>query len=201
DSDKQRPSADDSDKRRPSADDSDKQHPSADDSDKQRPSADDSDKQRPSVDDSDKQRPSVDDSDKQRVVTTKTFPKDSILCDYHGQLITGTEGRRRMAERESEMGYSFFFKAGNEDLCVDSHNARCPRHLDIETFGRLLNHSKKTPNIRPVACPMNFPEGPQQVIFFRALRDLKVNEELFFDYGVRKNSFGGEGAALTWLDD
>lgn len=99
------------------------------------------------------------------------------------------------------VGYVFFFKDGNEDLCVDAGNASCPCHPDMETFGRLINHSKKRPNVRPVACRMDFPEGARIVIFFRAMRDLAVNEELLFDYGVSRDSFGGEGRELTWLDD
>ncbi|XP_041832394.1 uncharacterized protein LOC121634055 [Melanotaenia boesemani] len=135
------------------------------------------------------------------VVTTKSFPRNSIICDYHGELITGEEGRMRMAGRSDRMSFSFFFKAGSEELCVDAHDAPCSCHPDRETFGRLINHSKRHPNIRPVNCLMQFPEGPQHVIFFRAMRDLEVNEELLIDNRVRKKSFGGEGADLSWLED
>ncbi|KAK7926226.1 hypothetical protein WMY93_008536 [Mugilogobius chulae] len=80
------------------------------------------------------------------VVTTKTFPKNGIICDYHGDIITGAEGRKRMAQKSDEMGYCFFFKAGAEDLCVDATENSCPCHPDMDTFGRLINHSKKKPN-------------------------------------------------------
>ncbi|XP_041833569.1 N-lysine methyltransferase KMT5A-like [Melanotaenia boesemani] len=120
------------------------------------------------------------------VLPTKHFPKNSILCDYHRELISGAEGRRRMAARSNQMGYSFFFKAGSADLCVDAHDAPCSCHPDMETFGRLLNHSRKNPNVRPVNCLVQFPEGPQHVILFKAMRDLQVNEELLFNYGVRE---------------
>ncbi|KAF6730407.1 N-lysine methyltransferase SETD8 [Oryzias melastigma] len=135
------------------------------------------------------------------VITTKTFPMNSILCDYHGEVISGAEGRRRMAERKNAMGYAFFFKCGKEDLCIDATNTPCPCHPDQETFGGLINHSKKRPNVRPAATLMNFPGGQRYVLFFRAMRDLAVNEELLFDYGVCRDSFGGEGADLTWLDE
>ncbi|XP_078791542.1 uncharacterized protein LOC144986865 isoform X2 [Oryzias latipes] len=135
------------------------------------------------------------------VVITKNFPKNAILCDYHGEVISAAEGRKRMASKTDGMGYVFFFKDRNEDLCVDASNTSCPCHPDMETFGRLINHSKKRPNVRPVACRMDFPEGARVVIFFRAMRDLAVNEELLFDYGVPRDSFGGEGRELTWLDD
>ncbi|RVE63434.1 hypothetical protein OJAV_G00136240 [Oryzias javanicus] len=135
------------------------------------------------------------------VITTKTFPMNSILCDYHGEVISGAEGRRRIAERENAMGTAFFFKCGKEDLCIDATNTPCLCHPDQETFGRLINYSKKRPNVRPAATLMNFPEGQRYVLFFRAMRDLAVNEELLFDYGVRRDSFGGEGADLTWLDE
>ncbi|XP_041834393.1 N-lysine methyltransferase KMT5A-like [Melanotaenia boesemani] len=114
------------------------------------------------------------------VVTTKRFPKNSILCDYHGELITGAEGRRRMANRSSDTDYSFFFKAGSKELCVDAHNVPCSCHPHMETFGRIINHSKWDTNVRPEICLMQFPEGSQHVIFFRAMTDLEVNEELLF---------------------
>lgn len=135
------------------------------------------------------------------MITTRTFPKNAILCDYHGEVISGAEGRRRMTERSNEMGYAFFFKFGNQDLCVDAASPSCHCHPNEETFGRLINHSKKRPNVRPAATLMRFPEGERHVIFFRAIRDLAVNEELLFDYGVRRDSFRGEGSDLTWLDD
>lgn len=135
------------------------------------------------------------------VVTTKSFPKNSIVCDYHGELITGAEGERRMAERGGETDYSFFFKAGTEDLCVDANDARCRCHPDADSFGRLINHSKQEANVRPVACLMKFPEGPQHVILFRALRDLEVNEEVLCDYRMQRGSREGEESApLTWPD-
>lgn len=38
------------------------------------------------------------------------------------------------------------------------------------------------------------------VILFIALRDIQVQQELLFDYGVSRKSFGGEGQDLEWLD-
>ncbi|KAG1925823.1 serine/threonine-protein kinase haspin [Pimephales promelas] len=42
------------------------------------------------------------------VVATKAFGKGSILCDFHGKVITGAEGRE-MAETQDQLGNLFFF--------------------------------------------------------------------------------------------
>ncbi|KAK7926214.1 hypothetical protein WMY93_008524 [Mugilogobius chulae] len=96
------------------------------------------------------------------VVTTKTFPKNAIICDYHGDIITGAEGRKRMAQKSDEMGYCFFFKAGAEDLCVDATGTLA---LATRTWTR-LGGSSTTLRRSPTA-----------------MRDLQVNEELYLTMG------------------
>lgn len=62
-----------------------------------------------------------------------------------------------------------------------------------------VNHSRKRHNIRPRLYTME-EEGLQtDVILFIADRDIKVGEELLFNYGVNRNSFRGESLDLEWL--
>ncbi|KAK7918665.1 hypothetical protein WMY93_009949 [Mugilogobius chulae] len=130
-------------------------------------------------------------------VVTAVLPikAGSPVCDYHGRLLTDAEGKS--LDRHE---YVFFFKdsEGNR-YCVDATDFPCPCHPTMETFGRRMNHSRKNPNVKPRVQDLQFPEGEKTVIVFYALRDISPGEELLWDYGI-KESFGGEGADLLWLD-
>nr|XP_055062938.1 uncharacterized protein LOC129445994 [Misgurnus anguillicaudatus] len=137
----------------------------------------------------------------QGVVATKAFAKGSIICDYHGKVITGAEGRKMIESIQGDMGYLFFFRDGEQDLCVDAETFPCECHPTENTMGRRINHSSKRANLMPVHCRINFPEGRKYVILFKAIRDIRICEELLFDYGVKRSSFRGEGLNLDWLDE
>ncbi|KAJ4918929.1 hypothetical protein JOQ06_022200 [Pogonophryne albipinna] len=124
------------------------------------------------------------------VVATCPMDKGDVVCDYHGTLISQAEGRQR-----EDSIYRVFFK----ELCIDA-SSRCDCHPEVETYGRLLNHSRKRPNLKPKMFNLTFPDGPRPVIVFLALQSIKVGEELVWDYGVTRTSFGGEGKDLAWLD-
>lgn len=47
------------------------------------------------------------------------------------------------------------------------------------TFGRLINHSRHNPNIKPVVGK----ENGKPFIYFVALRNIIKHEELLYDYG------------------
>ncbi len=59
---------------------------------------------------------------------------------------------------------------------------------------------RKNPNVMPVLYTMNSPDGPRDTILLQAIKDVPVNQELLWDYGVRRHSFGGEGLDFDWLD-
>ncbi|ROJ64734.1 N-lysine methyltransferase KMT5A-A [Anabarilius grahami] len=137
----------------------------------------------------------------QGVVATKAFAMGSVVCDYHGKVITGAEGRKMVKSIKCDMAYLFFFHAAGRDLCVDAETFPCECHPTENTIGRRINHSSKRANLRPVHCLMNFPEGQRDVILFQAKRDINLCEELLFDYGVKRKSFRGEALNLDWLDE
>ncbi|XP_051980586.1 N-lysine methyltransferase KMT5A-A-like [Xyrauchen texanus] len=136
------------------------------------------------------------------VITTMDFRRNQIVCDYHGEVVSKQEGERRVDNLTEEPSYLFFFKGkGGEALCIDAQKFPCDCHPDKDTFGRRMNHSRKHCNVQPHRATLNFPSGARECVLFHALRDIGVNEELLWDYGVRRTSFGGEGRDLTWLDD
>ena len=83
-------------------------------------------------------------------------------------------------------------------MCIDAHRDTCECHMGIQTFGRLINHSKKNANIKPKQIIVEIDGRERDVILFLATRTLSVNEEVLFDYGVTTKSFGGEAGELDW---
>ncbi|XP_072573882.1 uncharacterized protein [Paramormyrops kingsleyae] len=118
------------------------------------------------------------------VCATCQFKAGEVVCDYHGPVVTATEGQRiHSSTKEEESGYMFFFR--------NSHKSECACHPGIQPFGRLINHSHKKANLQPrLYSPA---VGGQDVILLLALNRINVGEELLFDYGVQRKSFRGEG--------
>lgn len=84
-------------------------------------------------------------------------------------------------------------------MCIDAHPDRCVCHPEIQTIGRLINHSASKANIKPKYFSMEMDGEERDVILFLATRTLLVDEEVLFLYGVNRKSFGGEDGALDWL--
>lgn len=131
------------------------------------------------------------------VVATRRFQTGEVVCDYHGRVITAKEGHAiHQNTSEEETGYMFFYtNQEGQPMCIDAHSAFCECHPEMQTVGRFINHSQKKANLKP-----RFYAGDdKEVILFLATRDIEVNEELLFHYGVGKKSFRGEGLDLSWL--
>ncbi|KAF1376243.1 hypothetical protein PFLUV_G00208810 [Perca fluviatilis] len=127
------------------------------------------------------------------VVATMPFQHLQVLCDYHGEVISAAEGNRRQ-----QSGYLFFFRAeGGARLCIDATASPCACHQGMDIFGRRLNHSRSNPNARAKKVTLRYPDGPKEAVIFVALRDISVGEELLWDYGVTRQSFGGGGQRLS----
>ncbi|XP_048024140.1 uncharacterized protein LOC125253925 [Megalobrama amblycephala] len=134
------------------------------------------------------------------VVATKAFGKGSILCDFHGKVIMGAEGRE-MAEMQDKLGHLFFFKHGSEEVCIDAETFPCECHPSLETKGRLITHSKKKFNVQPRLCTVKLQEGDRDVMLFQATKDISKDEKIRFNHSIKKRSFRGEEEELEWLDD
>ncbi|XP_060756673.1 uncharacterized protein LOC132867684 [Neoarius graeffei] len=135
------------------------------------------------------------------IITTRIFEAGEVLCDCHGTVVTFSEGQKiHRNNTERETGYVFFFKnKKGESMCIDAHSDTCDCHPGMQTIGRLINHSKKKANIKPKYFSVKINGEERDVILFLATRTLLVNEEVLFDYGINRKSFGGEGRDLDWL--
>ena len=63
-----------------------------------------------------------------------------------------------------------------------SHICSIDATKDDHRYGRMVNHSKKAPNTQPKAFMIN---GVPRLCLM-ATRDIKVGEELLYDYGERR---------------
>ncbi|XP_065151081.2 uncharacterized protein [Paramisgurnus dabryanus] len=135
------------------------------------------------------------------IIVTRCFQAGEVVCDYHGRVVTAKEGQQiHRNTSEDETGYMFFYEnSKDQNMCIDAHLAFCECHQDKETFGRLINHSRKRANLWPRVYTVESDGEERDVILFIASRNIDVSEELLFDYGVQKKSFRGEGLDLFWL--
>ena len=56
------------------------------------------------------------------VIATMPFSKGDVICDYHGKLISESEGKEKMEDmQEGTMCYLFFIKGRlGTKMCADS---------------------------------------------------------------------------------
>ena len=98
--------------------------------------------------------------------------KGETIVELIGERISSSESERRYQEQETEDGHTFFFYV-DEDTVID-----CGVNGNVSRF---INHSCE-PN-----CEAVDDDGR---IYVEALRDIKVGEELLYDY--RLYCEGGE---------
>ncbi|XP_049334427.1 uncharacterized protein LOC125801674 [Astyanax mexicanus] len=135
------------------------------------------------------------------VIATMPFSKGEVVCDYHGEYVTQDEGNRRMQQLFNEACYVFFFAGRGEKVCIDAQHSPCQCHPHQDTFGRWMNHSRRSPNVKPHVFKLPLTEGTRWHPIFLALTDIQVNEELLWDYGVLSDEgLGGETVGLDWLN-
>ena len=111
------------------------------------------------------------------VIADSDIPKNMMIGEYEGKLITAKEGDSRIDDT-----YIFFFKVGTKWMAIDATEE--PRSISL---GRLYNHSRLHPNIQPRIMGYR--------IHFFTLRDIKKGEELVFDYG------GKNSREHKWLNE
>ncbi|XP_055359359.1 uncharacterized protein LOC114844249 [Betta splendens] len=116
------------------------------------------------------------------VVAVMPFSKEVVICDYHDTVTSEAEGKQK---RQS--GFLFFIK-GKETkaLCIEAKASPCTCHPSLVIYGRMINHSKQLPNVKPHLHRIDFPDGPQEAVLFIAKRDIRPGEELLCDYSVTR---------------
>ncbi|KAM3931092.1 uncharacterized protein RB166_004596 [Leptodactylus fuscus] len=115
--------------------------------------------------------------------TTQIFEKGDFVCDYHGVLMEEKDEEEIQKSLDDEMRYILFFEEKGKKRCLNAVKAPCECHPHMaSTFGRLINHSHKQGNVRPVLKYVQ--DGKRPVILFEAKKDLPPGTELLFSYGV-----------------
>lgn len=133
----------------------------------------------------------------QGVVTTRDFQQGEVVCDYHGNVVTVKEDESiHTTSSVEETGYMFFYNKKGLTMCIDAHQEHCDCHPEKQTVGRLINHSRKHPNLKPRLYTITDEGVDKDVILFFASRDIRVDQELLFDHRVKKQSFKVEGQDL-----
>ena len=114
------------------------------------------------------------------VFTSIDFQKGDFVVEYAGELVTLEESKKREKEYGKDPSYGsymYYFTNDNKSYCVDATE-------ETGRLGRLVNHSKKKPNLKPKVYALN----SKPHIIFLASRQIMIGEELLFDYGDKSKS-------------
>ncbi|XP_029367222.1 lysine methyltransferase 5Ab isoform X2 [Echeneis naucrates] len=113
------------------------------------------------------------------VFAVKGFRKGDFVVEYHGDLLELAEAKIREAQyaQNPQTGcYMYYFQYQSKTYCIDATK-------ETGRLGRLINHSK-TGNCQ---TKLHAIDGHPHLILVAA-RDLKVGEELLYDYGDRSKA-------------
>ena len=119
------------------------------------------------------------------IFATENINKGTLLCDYHGTLISDEEGWRRYKEygNSTENVYMFQFDSNSgKKMWIDA-NQQCSCHPDKKLKGRLINCKRKNPNVLAKVVVVQEKEH----ILFYAREDIVKHSELNFNYGAYKD--------------
>lgn len=119
------------------------------------------------------------------IFATENIMKGTLLCDYHGTLISDEEGWRRYKEygNISDNVYMFQFDSNSgRKLWIDA-NQQCSCHPDKKLKGRLINCKRKNPN---VLAKVVIVQEKEHILFY-AREDIVKHSELNFNYGAYKD--------------
>jgi len=113
------------------------------------------------------------------VVAQCKILQGSFVCEYHGELISNSEAKRREQEyAKAQKGcYMYYFNYKSRTMCIDATD-----ESKSQGHGRLINHNRRDANLVPKRVVV---DGKPHIIYI-ALRDIEENEELTFDYGDRR---------------
>ncbi|XP_073716735.1 lysine methyltransferase 5Ab [Misgurnus anguillicaudatus] len=121
------------------------------------------------------------------VFAERAFPRGQFVVEYHGDLLEIADAKEKESQyaQDPDTGcYMFYFRHIDKTYCVDATK-------ETSRLGRLINHSKNG-NLQPKLHEIN---GVPHLILL-ASRDIKVDEELLYDYGDRSKE---ATAAHPWL--
>ncbi|MES9879653.1 MAG: SET domain-containing protein-lysine N-methyltransferase [Sedimenticola sp.] len=115
--------------------------------------------------------------------------KKELICDYHGMLVSDEEGWRRYNAYgdKGSNSYMYQFEVDSVKYWIDA-NEQCQCHPTKKLKGRMCNFSRKNANVLPKVMTIN----GKPHIFLYAKKDIAVNTELLFDYGVYKDKHSAQ---------
>jgi len=122
------------------------------------------------------------------IVATRDFKKGEFVVEHAGKLISKESANAREEQYGVDKGccYMFYFVHQGKNLCIDETE-------ETGRLGRLLNHSRKHPNLDTKVIAV---DGAPR-LYMVAKVDIKAGVELLFDYGeTRKEVI----AANPWLN-
>uniref|UniRef100_A0A915IIC3 SET domain-containing protein n=1 Tax=Romanomermis culicivorax TaxID=13658 RepID=A0A915IIC3_ROMCU len=110
------------------------------------------------------------------IIASKAFKRGDFVVRYKGTLMEAKEAKRKEEAYGVEPRcYMFYFDYKGQRLCLD---ATTEPETTSTSHGRLINHSKRNANL--IAKTISFQNTP--AIILKALRDINIGEELFYDY-------------------
>ena len=108
--------------------------------------------------------------------------------EYAGELIENSTAEERENEYAMDVSkgcYMYYFKNNRKHYCIDAT-------VETGRYGRLVNHSRQTPNLMPEV----FMNGKSLHLILVAKHDIEPGTELLYDYGDRSEE---SLAAHPWL--
>lgn len=100
--------------------------------------------------------------------------KGEHVCEYKGELCTYKvfKERHRKYDMAGKGSYILEFKYREQRWAIDATK-------DDNSVGRLINHSKRFPNIKPQVAD----KRGKPYVYFVAISDIPEDCELLYDYG------------------
>jgi len=111
------------------------------------------------------------------IVTKKMFNKGDFVVEYSGEVIDIglAKDRESMYSLDITKGcYMYYFNHRDKQYCIDAT-------AETGRFGRLINHSCKTPNC--VTKVVMLGDSPRLILVAKQV--IEEGEELLYDYGDR----------------
>jgi histone-lysine N-methyltransferase SETD8 len=112
------------------------------------------------------------------VISKINFGVGDWVFEYKGVLMNHKEAiikEKQYSEDDNTGSFMFFFTSQNKSLCIDAT-------VDMGTVCRMVNHSRRNPNIKPKVFCDPEQQGRPRVIFI-ACKNIEIGEELQYDYG------------------
>jgi histone-lysine N-methyltransferase SETD8 len=113
------------------------------------------------------------------VVAKKAYQKGDFVVEYAGELIDLVAAKEKESEYSQDITkgcYMYYFNHRDKQYCIDATK-------ETGRYGRLLNHSCKTPNCVTKVVMLPNQEEPRLILV--AKQDIEEGTELLYDYGDR----------------